>query len=93
VVVIAIHLVGIGKGIRILVSIGLLVLLLRRLVVVIGGILAVATVVAMVELRPLQRVALLRIGRLLVVEVIPAGVRMAGGSPAVVDVGTVAAVH
>jgi len=51
-VVVAVHLVGIGEGIRILVTVRLLVLL-RRLVVV-GGVLSVTAVVTMVELRPLQ---------------------------------------
>lgn len=51
-VVVAVHLVGIGEGIWILVTVRLLVLL-RRLVVV-GGVLSVTAVVTMVELRPLQ---------------------------------------
>lgn len=38
-------------------------------------------------------VALLRVRRLLVVEVVAAGVRMPSGAPAVIDIGTVAAVH
>lgn len=92
-VVVAVHLVGIGKGIRILVTVRLLVLL--RLVVVPPAIVAVAAVVRVVimMLRPLQGVALLRVRRLLVVEVVAAGVRMPSGAPAVIDIGTVAAVH
>lgn len=94
-IVVAVHLVGIGECIRIGgMAISLLLLLMAagiRLLLLV--MMMVMVLLLLLQLRTLQGVTLRGVRWLLVIEIVTAAVRMSGGAPAVVDVGAVAAVH
>lgn len=93
-VVVAVHLVGIGKCIRIGgMAISLLLLLMAPGIRLLLLVMMVMVLLLLLQLGTLQGVTLRRVRWLLVIEIVAAAVRMSGGAPAVVDVGAVAAVH